>query len=474
MKFRFILFFLFLILSETLTYSQNSERERLLAEANQSRFNDPLKSLKLYDYLLTNSNNEEAIAIEIKRIQINRLLARYQEAVEISQEIRSEIAPLSNASLKFEYWRELAMLYSDLDLKLEGEKLVKKAQVGYNRLSTEAQKKYVIDLQLLLNKYKEDKTPEAEIYRLQNILKEMNGEDARRSWLQYQIGTLYYSFQKDSAKKYFDKLIQPNTTSSLNNSAEVYSQLLDSIKIEDSVIQASANRDLFDSNLRLILLNNAIDFWEESVNPDSLIYFQKQLNTAEKGAQLEQRQAKVALLQHIYRQKKIAVDAENNLEKKRIGIAIGFLCLMLLIYFGYKVYSRNKPVKPAEEEASKSIVISDKTEEEILQKLKNFENSELFLDKQMRVATLAKQLDTNTRYLSTIINSAKNKTFNNYINSLRIQYILDKLQTDPKYHSYKISYLAEESGFASQSSFTTAFKDVTGFTPSAYIKKSTS
>lgn len=473
MKFRFLFLFLFLILGIIETYSQNSERENLFTEANQSRFNDPLKSLKLYDYLLTNSNTEEYVAIEIKKIQINRLLSRYEEAVEISQKIKSEITRISNNSLEFEYWKELATLYSDLDLKLEGKKLFENAQYSYEQLTPEAKKKYAIDLQLLSNKYEEDKTPEAEIYRLKTILKEMDAADARKPWLQYQMGTLYYPIQKDSARKYFNQLMETDSTSSLYKSAEVYSQLLNSKRIADSVIQRSPDRDLFDRNLRLILLNKAIDFWGSRIKTDSLIYYQNQLNTTKKILQFERRQAKVTLLQHIYLQKKLDTNTENNLQKKRIRTVIGVLCLLLLIYFGYMFYPKKQEIEPKKEDTSKSIVIPDKTEEEILGKLKKFENSELFLDKQMRIATLAKQLDTNTRYLSSIINASKDKSFNNYINSLRIQYILDKLQSDPKYLSYKISYLAKESGFASQSSFTTAFKEFTGLTPSSYIKKST-
>lgn len=121
-------------------------------------------------------------------------------------------------------------------------------------------------------------------------------------------------------------------------------------------------------------------------------------------------------------------------------------------------------------EESKGIVISDETEKEILQKLQDFEETTLFLDKDIRLAGLAQKLNTNTRYLSTILNKEKGKSFNAYVNTLRIQYIVSKLENDPKYLTYKISYLAEESGFASQSSFTAAFKEETGLTPSAFIK----
>ena len=106
-----------------------------------------------------------------------------------------------------------------------------------------------------------------------------------------------------------------------------------------------------------------------------------------------------------------------------------------------------------------------------MKKLQEFEQSTQFLDKNMRIGKLAKMLNTNTRYLSAIINSEKNRTFNSYINSLRIRYIVHKLQSDEHFLTYKVSYLADVSGFISQSSFTTAFKEVMEKTPSAFIKE---
>jgi YesN/AraC family two-component response regulator len=104
-----------------------------------------------------------------------------------------------------------------------------------------------------------------------------------------------------------------------------------------------------------------------------------------------------------------------------------------------------------------------------LQKLKRFENSKKFLSKDISLAVLAGQFDTNTKYLSEIINSHYQINFNSYINNLRINYIIEKLKTDPNYKNYKISYLAESSGFSSHSSFATVFKSITGISPVKFI-----
>lgn len=115
--------------------------------------------------------------------------------------------------------------------------------------------------------------------------------------------------------------------------------------------------------------------------------------------------------------------------------------------------------------------ISKEKEEEILQKLKEFEQSDRYLNKNMSLSMLSSQLEVNTKYLSEVINNNKEKNFNGYINKLRINHIAQLLKTDSTFLNYKVSYLAEYSGFSSHSAFTTVFKSVTGMSPNAYIQE---
>lgn len=114
--------------------------------------------------------------------------------------------------------------------------------------------------------------------------------------------------------------------------------------------------------------------------------------------------------------------------------------------------------------------VSKEKEEEILQKLKEFEQSDRYLNNNMSLALLSSQLEINTKYLSEVINS-REKNFNGYINKLRINHIVQLLKNDPVFLNYKVSYLAEYSGFSSHSAFTTVFKSVTGMSPNAYIQE---
>lgn len=118
---------------------------------------------------------------------------------------------------------------------------------------------------------------------------------------------------------------------------------------------------------------------------------------------------------------------------------------------------------------TKKTTIPTETEQYLLSKLKEFEQSDKFITNDMSLANLASQLETNTKYLSEVINKHYNDNFNMYINRLRVNYIIEKLKTDSNYRNYKISYLAEQCGFSSHSSFATVFKAITGIAPTTFI-----
>lgn len=109
-------------------------------------------------------------------------------------------------------------------------------------------------------------------------------------------------------------------------------------------------------------------------------------------------------------------------------------------------------------------------EEKLLEKLHKFEEKQLFLERKVSLPYVAAEIETNTKYLSYIIKKHKEKDFNEYINDLRINYIIQKITDNPIYRQYKINALAEESGFSSHSKFATVFKASVGVSPSEFIK----
>ena len=131
----------------------------------------------------------------------------------------------------------------------------------------------------------------------------------------------------------------------------------------------------------------------------------------------------------------------------------------------------NKPDKVIDNKTLVTNSINNATLNQILIGLEDFEKSKGYLNSNISLGQLASDLNTNTKYLSNVINEQKGSNFNHYINELRIQYIVEELYHNPKMRLYKIASLAEISGFSSREVFTTIFKKNTGVLPSYFIKQ---
>ncbi len=107
----------------------------------------------------------------------------------------------------------------------------------------------------------------------------------------------------------------------------------------------------------------------------------------------------------------------------------------------------------------------------VLNQLKTFEDETQFLDKAITLANLSKRFNTNSSYLSKIVNHYNDKNFNSYLTELRINYCVEQLQTNKTLRTYTIKAIAEEVGFKNNESFSKAFFKTTGIYPSYFIKQ---
>ena len=65
--------------------------------------------------------------------------------------------------------------------------------------------------------------------------------------------------------------------------------------------------------------------------------------------------------------------------------------------------------------------------ENILRQLDVFETQNKFLSKDVSLNEIAKKFETNSTYLSKVINLKKDKNFSQYINDLRINFAIKEL-----------------------------------------------
>lgn len=123
----------------------------------------------------------------------------------------------------------------------------------------------------------------------------------------------------------------------------------------------------------------------------------------------------------------------------------------------------------ASKERSKNI-IPDARLQDIKVKLELFENNKDFLQKNITVNSLAKEFETNRDYLSKSVNELKEMNFSQYLNELRIGYVIEELNNNEKIRKYTIAAIADEIGYNNSESFSNAFRKITGTLPSYYIK----
>ncbi|GEM_PF-666780 len=114
-------------------------------------------------------------------------------------------------------------------------------------------------------------------------------------------------------------------------------------------------------------------------------------------------------------------------------------------------------------------IISPQKEKELLTKLAQFEKGTKFTAKGFTQSKLASYLNTNTIYTNYILKEHRKQTFSEYLNGIRIKFLIDKLYDNPEYLNYKIGYLSEICGFSSHSKFTQTFKKEMKMAPSEFI-----
>lgn len=93
-----------------------------------------------------------------------------------------------------------------------------------------------------------------------------------------------------------------------------------------------------------------------------------------------------------------------------------------------------------------------------------------FLDASLTLYDLADQLGIKKQDLSLLINKDLNQHFFDFINGYRIRLAMDLL-TDPSKKNFTVLEILYEVGFNSKSSFNTAFKKITNYTPTQYRQK---
>lgn len=119
-------------------------------------------------------------------------------------------------------------------------------------------------------------------------------------------------------------------------------------------------------------------------------------------------------------------------------------CSLLLALFLWSLY-KNKHLKKTNQKKFKQsnkqnayltgitkinskIDISKAKKKSILEQLEAFEKEKKYLDKNLSLDAIAAAFETNSKYLSQIIKQERKKKFPQYINDLRINWLIESLR----------------------------------------------
>ncbi|PSR14246.1 MAG: AraC family transcriptional regulator [Bacteroidetes bacterium] len=98
------------------------------------------------------------------------------------------------------------------------------------------------------------------------------------------------------------------------------------------------------------------------------------------------------------------------------------------------------------------------------------EEEKLYLNPNLSLKTLAHKLDSNTKYLSQVVNQCTKQNFQQFINSYRLASVKECLaQGEQAYLT--LFGIAQQCGFKNKSTFFKVFKETVGKTPKAYLEK---
>lgn len=112
-----------------------------------------------------------------------------------------------------------------------------------------------------------------------------------------------------------------------------------------------------------------------------------------------------------------------------------------------------------------------KSDTENLFRLQNLISTELlFLEKRIRLKTIAQRVDLTPHELSALLNNHYRKSFADFINIFRVNYVKEKLRKNDALQQITIEALGNQAGFSSKSNFFLTFKKHTGMSPMEYIR----
>ncbi len=149
-----------------------------------------------------------------------------------------------------------------------------------------------------------------------------------------------------------------------------------------------------------------------------------------------------------------------------------YIPLAILIYWlGIKGYiiSQQQVVVDKKVNANNAILSPELVKQVIASLTKAMQEDKIYLNPNLNLAVMAETTGFAQKTVSAVINQHLQKSFNEFVNSYRINEFKEKILL-PEMNNLTIAGIALECGFNSQATFQRTFKELTGQSPSEFRK----
>lgn len=131
--------------------------------------------------------------------------------------------------------------------------------------------------------------------------------------------------------------------------------------------------------------------------------------------------------------------------------------------------ANDKPEVETQEKSASTSKISTELRDDILNRINHImEETDEFCDSDFSLERLASLVDSNSKYVSVVINDVIGKNFRTFVNEYRIQKACARLLDMEHFGNYTIRAIGESVGYKSYTNFTDIFKRTIGIPPSIY------
>lgn len=121
--------------------------------------------------------------------------------------------------------------------------------------------------------------------------------------------------------------------------------------------------------------------------------------------------------------------------------------------------------------AANTTTVNEEQRELLLGKIMNvMKDTGVFCDYSFNIDQLAMLTESNSKYVSQVINDVYKKNFRSFLNDYRIKEAIKRLTDEKNYGNLTIKAIAESVGYKSQANFINVFTKATGIKPSLYQK----